>query len=135
MLITSTMEFTLPIYMEIEKKTKKNQNIMLGLNWLRNAHHFISNKIKHEFQELVLSQINSSVKYRKMNVIYKVYLKRTNADGGNVRSVVEKFFLDALVKGGVIEDDSCEFVIGDSSVYAVDKENPRVEIIVHGEEL
>ena len=37
---------------------------------------------------------------------------------------MEKFILDGLVECGALEDDSIEFLIGDTSEYFIDKSDP-----------
>ncbi len=59
-------------------------------------------------------------------------MARTGTDGHNIRSVIEKFFLDGLVECGAIKDDSTpKFVVGDyGTSYYMDKDNPRIEITI-----
>lgn len=117
----------LPIHYTNEYKTKKDKTILVGMNWYRNAHFLVSNKVKHHYHDLVSKQIGNS-KFNKIKLIYKVYVGRKNTDGHNIRAVIEKFFLDSLVEGGNIKDDSIDYVVGDSSEYYLDKDNPRIEI-------
>lgn len=97
------------------------------MNWYRNAHFILSNKVKSHYHELVSKAIKEN-KFKKISPRYTIYVGRKNTDGPNIRALIEKFFLDGLVKSGAIEDDSINFVISDSSVYLLDKENPRAEI-------
>lgn len=56
----------------------------------------------------------------------------TKCDVSNVCCIVEKFFNDALVECGKIEDDN--YTIVPTSRYnfgEVDKNNPRVEVVIH----
>jgi Holliday junction resolvase RusA-like endonuclease len=49
-------------------------------------------------------------------------------DLDNFIGTVKKFFQDALVESGLIEDDNIKFIISNSETYGgIDKENPRVE--------
>ena len=59
---------------------------------------------------------------------YKIYVANKRTDGGNVRSIIEKFFLDALVENKILENDTIDFISKDSSEYFIDKNNPRAEI-------
>jgi len=120
---------TLPIYYTQDYKTKKSKTFLVGLNWYRNAHHRFSNIVKIHYHELVLQAIGDN-KFKKIKLLYRVYVGRKNIDGSNIRSVIEKFFLDGLVESGAIQDDSIEYVVGDSSEYYIDKENPRIEITI-----
>ena len=52
-------------------------------------------------------------------------------DRANLLSIHEKFFCDALVECGCIEDDNDDIIV--STYYytaGIDKENPRVEIFI-----
>lgn len=40
----------------------------------------------------------------------------------------KKFILDALVKNSVIQSDGWRGVAGFSDLFAVDKDNPRIEV-------
>ncbi len=97
------------------------------MNWYRNAHFLVSNKIKSHYHELVWQQLTNQ-RFGKIKLEYKVYVGRKNTDGHNIRAVIEKFFLDALVEGGHIKDDSIDYVLGDTSFYFLDREKPRIEI-------
>lgn len=124
------MKLVFPIYYEQEFKTKKNKTFLVGLNWYRNAHHMISNKVKQYYHDLVAKQITRE-RYKKVRVHYAIYAQRNGTDGPNIRSVLEKFVLDGLVESGVIEDDKIGILLGDSSDYYIDAENPRIEITIN----
>ncbi len=123
-------KLTLPIYYEQKFVTKKNKNILVGMNWYRNAHFLVTNKVKEHYHGIVKEKMGD-VKFRRILINYHVYVGRRNTDGHNVRSVIEKFFLDGLVEAGVVEDDSIDYVVGDTSAYSLDKENPRIEITIN----
>lgn len=124
------MKLVLPIYYEQEFKTKENTSFLVGLNWYRNAHYMISNKVKHWYHDEVKKQITRE-RFNKVRVHYDVYAKRNGTDGPNIRSILEKFVLDGLVVAGVIPDDKIGILLGDSSDYYIDSENPRIEIIIN----
>ena len=119
----------LPIYYEVEYKTKKNKTVLVWLNWYRNVHHFLSNKVKKHYHELVKDQVKNK-KFGKIKCEYKIYIKRKNTDYHNIRSVVEKFFLDWLVSNWNIIDDSFDYMKWDKCEVFIDKENPRMEILI-----
>lgn len=123
------MKITLPIYYRFEFKTKKDKISLVGLNNYRNWHHNVSNKIKHHYHDLVKELIGDR-KFGKIRLKYDVYLARNGTDGHNVRSIIEKFFLDGLVECGAIPDDSTpKYIPGDDGTdYYMDSENPRMEI-------
>jgi len=121
------IKLTFPIYYTQEFKTKKPKTFLLGLNWYRNSNHFLSNKIKAHYHELVKQQIGDN-KFTKIRIIYKVYAGRNGTDGHNIRAVMEKFICDGLVECGALPDDSIEYLRGDESYYFISKENPRIEV-------
>jgi len=121
------MKLILPIYYEQVFKTKKNKMILVGMNNYRNWHYILSNKIKSHYCSLIKSQYDGS-KFENPLVHYKIYAKRRGVDGGNIRSVIEKFVLDGLVEVGAIPNDTIDYIDEDRSNYSIDKDNPRAEI-------
>lgn len=57
------------------------------------------------------------------------YEKNRRRDPDNIRFGV-KFILDALVRNGVLENDSQRFIKGLSDDFYVDPKNPRVEVTI-----
>ena len=111
------------------KKTGKEQfKNALNLNFYRNAHYIFNDRAKKQFKEIIAHQIRALDIYTKLKPTYRYYIAR-KADMGNIHSITEKYFLDALVEFSKISDDSCYDVIGgDYEFMMVDKENPRCEI-------
>ena len=120
-------KITLPIYYKRRLSNKQGANVLVGLNWYRNAHYRISGDVKKRYHELVKKAIGDA-KFDKVRIKYTVFIGRRGTDGGNVRSVIEKFFLDGLVECGAIPDDDITHVVGDESHYFIDRDNPRIEI-------
>lgn len=118
---------TFPIYYTQEFKTKKDRKLLVGLNNYRNWHHYLSNAIKIYYHDLTRAKIGNN-KFTKVKMHYKVYAARGGTDGPNIRSIMEKFILDGLVECGALQDDSIEFLTGDTSEYFIDKSNPRFEV-------
>ncbi len=121
------MKITLPIYYIRKFKSKASEKSLIGLNWYRNAHYRVSNETKKLYHKRVKELIGDN-KFNRVKIKYTVYVARKGTDGGNVRSIIEKFFLDGLVECGAIPDDDILHVIGDSSEYFIDLKNPRIEI-------
>lgn len=116
-----------PIYYTQKFKTKKDKNILVGLNWFRNAHYRLLNDVKHHYHDLVRKIAHNGV-YDHIEVVWKVYVKNNRTDPHNVRSVLEKFVLDGLVECGVIKDDGIDYVSHGKPEWYVDKDNPRCEL-------
>jgi hypothetical protein len=116
---------TLPIYY---KQTKK-KTVMMGLNWYRNVHFLTNNKVKMFIAGVIEDSIEGEpILEGKIHVHYKIFLKRKGSDGGNIRSVIEKYALDGIKSAGYITDDHADIIVSDSSEYYFDKEFPRAEI-------
>ena len=98
------------------------------MNWYRNAHFHELNNAKKLYNDLVAIQISGVKIPSKFIVKYTIYMQNRRGDGGNVRAVIEKFVLDALIKCGVIVDDRYSFLQHDEAYYFLDRSNPRAEI-------
>ena len=122
----------LPIYYTFERKTKKDNKILVGMNWYRNAHFRNSNQVKKYYHWLIHSKIKQDQKIRgKYMLTYLLYPSNTNSDLMNVVSVIDKFLNDALQDLGVVVNDNIKFykhMI--ATVKEIDKINPRIEIII-----
>ena len=117
------IKFTLPLY----GVTKKGA---IAVNWYRNAHYQISNKAKIEFKKQIQSQLDMFDKIETpIKIKYTYYAKANNSpDLDNFVGTVKKFFQDALVESGLIEDDNVNFIVCNSEYYGgIDRDNPRVE--------
>lgn len=123
------MKITLPIHYTQTFRTKKSKTFLVGLNWYRNAHYLVSNKVKHDYHDMVNQQV-AGCTFKKIRLHYDVYAARKGTDGHNIRAVIEKFFMDGMVEGGHIVDDDISHLVGDSSDYYIDKDNPRIEITI-----
>jgi len=126
---SNSIKIVLPIYYTIKYKTKKDKTILVGLNWYRNAHFITSNDVKHYFHKLIGEQ-NINKKFKTLIPEYHIYVRASNTDGPNIRSILEKFVLDGLKEYGIIEDDNITIIKGDSSKYFIDNKNPRIEIFL-----
>lgn len=116
-------KFTLPLY----GVTKKGA---IAVNWYRNAHYQESNSSKVKFKKLIQDQLDQFDEIQTpIKIKYTYYAQRNNnPDLDNFVGTVKKFFQDALVESGLIEDDNVNFIIANSESYGgIDKDNPRVE--------
>lgn len=110
--------------------TSKTKKFYLNLNNYRNTHYAVLNKAKKVYKELMRPQIEKLPLLDTICIEYVVYPPTKRLfDIGNVTAVHKKFFEDALVELGVIEDDNYQFVLGSCERFGhIDKENPRVQI-------
>jgi len=123
-------ELTLPLYITTGKL--KKQTHWLNMNKVFNMHHQVRNQVKKIFTEACLLMLLGKPKMKRCRITYTIYKPtRRRYDVMNVASVVDKFFQDALVESGVLEDDN--YVIVPEVVGrhgGIDKNNPRVEVLV-----
>jgi hypothetical protein len=124
------MKIILPIYYTIEKKTKKSQTILVWMNWYRNAHFHISNKVKEYYHRIIKEQIIKENIW-EFKTRCDVYIKNINSDPSNIESLMIKFTLDALQEYWIIENDNIKYhkwtLWWD---YQIDKLNPRCEVTI-----
>lgn len=116
-------KFSLPIYGVAKKGA-------ISVNWYRNAHFQQANNAKIEFKKLIQGQLDSFDKIKTpIKIKYTYYKKIDNSpDLDNFIGTVKKFFQDALVESGLIEEDNINFIIENSERYGgLDRENPRVD--------
>lgn len=111
------------------QQTKKKK-FLIGLNAYKPTHYLTLNRLKIVYKELMSKQIKALPVFNKVELIYILYPQTKRVcDIGNLLSVHDKFFCDALVEYGKLEDDNyiyipkITFMIGE-----VDKINPRVTI-------
>lgn len=112
-----------------QSKTKK---FHLNLNVYRNSHYLVLNTVKKNYKAIISDQIAYMQPLNKVYIKYTLYPKTKRlCDLSNIISIHKKFFEDALVELGKLPDDNYEHIIGSSEFFGcVDKDNPRVEIIL-----
>ena len=122
----------MPLHFYIERKTKDDIKCTINLNQYRNWHYQVNNKVKHLYCEHAYHQLYNLKFDFKISLTFMLYKEKNyKQDRANALSIHEKFFCDAMVYAGCIEDDNDNFI--ESSHYytaGVDKKNPRVEIII-----
>lgn len=119
-------KFILPLYGVIKKGA-------IAVNWYRNAHYQESNSAKVRFKKMIQGQLESFDPISgKIKIKYTYYAKANNSpDLDNFAGTVKKFFQDALVESGLIEDDNVNFIVANSECYGgIDRLNPRVEAVI-----
>ena len=105
--------FSVPMYVDIPRKTKKDKRIYLNMNVDRNLHYQIKNKVKKSFQSLVAEK-TKGIKFDVPVVVeyFLYYGDYRDRDFHNVFPIVNKYVLDALQASLVIENDNQKFVKG-----------------------
>ena len=120
------------LFVTLPRKTVKDKRIALNMNTYRNLHHRISNDAKKAYSEALREQLEDLSIQTPVEVTYKVYkASKRRLDKMNVISVVSKFLLDSITEYGCWEDDNDDYVKTETILPTeLDRENPRVEIII-----
>jgi len=64
------------------------------------------------------------------HITFNWYCKDRKKDKDNISSMGRKCILDGLQKSGVIPQDSWNVVDGFTDLFFLDKEDPRIEVII-----
>jgi len=80
-----------------------------------------------EIAYLAKSQIKG--KYQKVDLVFTWFCKNKKRDKDNIIAG-QKFVLDGLVAAGIIENDGWKQVGNIFHYFKIDRENPRVEILI-----
>lgn len=122
-----SIRLELPVYLNVTKKKR----VLINMNWYRNAHYQVSNKVKGEYHKLItakLGQIKEKIT-KGYEIHYRYYYKSVVSDLTNVTSVIDKFLNDSLQELGIVENDNVKYLRKIvCEVGGQDKENPRLEI-------
>lgn len=135
------IQLSVPIYYK-DYNPRATKNYLMGLNWYAkacNVHNgsSVASRTKKVFGEMVeryAPQIKAQLpkgfdKHTSgYHVHYDIYLGRDGSDGHNVRSLIEKFLLDALEDNGLIDND--RYVWSTSTKVYLDRKNPRADVVV-----
>jgi hypothetical protein len=109
-------EFIIPARVQVGKKV-----FALNLNGYRNAHFQTLNNAKKNFKVLLYNTYPEILLIRAQSVIVQYKITPHNKrlfDTQNIISVVDKFFLDALVEAGTIPDDNYKVVTYHAPIVA-----------------
>lgn len=104
--------------------------IPLNLNIYRNLYFQTLNKAKIAYKKLIREQLKTLILEPPVQITYTYYPPdKRQSDLGNVLPIHAKFFEDALVEYGYLEDDNWKII--NEVIYRIgkiDKANPRVEV-------
>jgi hypothetical protein len=106
----------------------------LNLNDYRGSHFQVLNKAKIKFKENLYLEYPEikKLKFKKLEVSYSITpTDKRLFDTMNIISIVDKFFLDALVEAEMIPDDNYKVVsYGTLKTIEPEKSNKRKKIII-----
>ena len=91
-------------------------------------------RLKRDAESDIAAVIASQLRGVKISgSVHMAYLwveKDMRRDGDNISSAGRKFIQDALVNAGVLANDSRKYITGFTDAFEVDKNNPRIEVII-----
>lgn len=117
-----------PLSVPVSSKKK----FMLNMNDYRNTHYQVLNKAKVEYKRIMRDEILQLPKMNVVTISYDItFSDNRRHDGMNVASITSKFFLDALVEYGVLEDDNTKHVLHEEwNACGVEKNKGKVLIYI-----
>ncbi len=130
--MTKSLKIIAPLYVELERKTKKNKRVSINMNVYRNLNFFTNNAAKKQFKEDVIAQFPDKKIQTPVEITYKVFKPtKRRLDKMNVVSIMSKYLLDAITEVGLWPDDDDENVKTETILPTeYDKGNGRCEIII-----
>ena len=123
------MQIKLPLEVYYSKKKK----FILNLNNYRNAHYRVLATAKKLYSENLQASLKGIKPFTEPVVLEYTYFAKSKRrlDVSNPCSIIDKFTCDALVKAGVLADDSYNEI--DKVVYkfgGVDKSEARCDLVI-----
>lgn len=129
---------TLFLAVPLEIEVSRNKKFIMNMNKYRNAHWDLMSKAKANFNKMIedfnLNDGTDGFPFQNpVKFTYKYYPKTGKSyDRMNVLSVVDKFTCDSLIKVGILIDDDYRRVLTPDFIHMrVDKQNPRMEIMIN----
>ncbi len=127
------MKLILPLSITLPRKTKADKVFYLNLNIYRNAHHFVLNQAKIAYLDLLARSQGAALDFLPPGPYVFTYTvfpaNKRKFDLANVLPVIEKFTDDALIRLGVIPDDSYNVIRAINYRFGgISKECPRCEL-------
>ena len=124
----------LPIYSK-GRGDKKRTNLF-SMNIYRNMHYQSLNKVKRDYHKEVEEWVKMLPKFKSLTPKYTLFFKgKRKKDIDNSIFPVHKFLMDALVEGGVIEDDHYNFVTKVTTEFGGLGDDNCVVVEIKGEEV
>ena len=108
-----------------------------GLNEVINANRrnkYAGSTLKKDVEESIIPYIKSQCRqsFERISISINWYEPNQRRDYDNISSAT-KFILDSLVKCDVIPNDGWRNIVPDlHHRFYIDKENPRIELEIHG---
>lgn len=124
---------TMPLFVMLPRKTKPDRKYILNLNAYRNWKPIVSNLVKIAYCQVAAPKLKGLRFDEPIRLRFTLFTPTARRiDRANPLCIAEKFFCDAMVSAGVIDDDNDEYIL--STTYqsgGKDAANPRVEIEIY----
>lgn len=92
------------------------------------------NTLKQTNQELVIYAIRQQLRgihiSNPIHIKYFFFEPNRKRDLDNISAFAHKVIQDAMVKSGLIDNDGWKNIVGFTDQFALDKENPRIEVMI-----
>ena len=126
----------LPLPTYTKGRGDKKKEHLVSLNNFFPMHYIQKNNVKRAYQDTVMEWVKTLPKYKTIQPHYKLYFKtKHKRDLDNYTFTMHKFLMDALVEGGVIEDDHYHIVTKVTTEIGGLDTNNYVVVELEGEEL
>lgn len=97
-------------------------------------HHYKGGAFKKEWKNKVLlymrEQMERDMFLKRIRIKFNFYENNRKRDLDNISGLAHKVILDAMQDYGIIENDGWKNIESITDKYYVDKDNPRIEIIM-----
>jgi Holliday junction resolvase RusA-like endonuclease len=126
------LKITSPLFIDLPRVRTKAKRVYLNMNAYGNTNTFTNNEVKKAYLEAIREQVDGKVIVTPVEISYRVLKgSKRRLDKMNVVAVVSKYLLDALTTCGCWTDDNDDYVKKETILPTeIDKDNPRVEIII-----
>ena len=124
----------LPLPTYTKGRGDKKKTNLLSLNVFLHLHPFAKGKCKDDYYEVVKEFVKTLPKFKTITPEYTLYFNnKRKKDLDNYTFPMHKFFMDALVKGGVIIDDDYDYVTKITTKFGGLGEDNCVVVEIKGE--
>ena len=93
--------------------------------------HFAGNKMIHDAEKKIIKALEGQKPLKTpIQINYLFCEENRRRDHDNVSSFFHKVFQDSLTKAGLIPNDGWNEISGYKDDFTVDKDNPRIEVMI-----
>lgn len=94
------------------------------------SHHMRYSKMKKKYTDLVTWIAKGKGKFERVDLNITWFCKNRRKDKDNICGGGIKFILDGLVASGMIKNDGWKEINNFNHKFSIDKDNPRIEVII-----